>query len=253
MIMVTGSGGGTGAAIKVISASVLPASAKENTICVISDTPVGAVTVGNAEPASPSAGDVWATVGYASNGSFAVTSKPIVTVYPVICKQYIADTWAEKLCYTYKNGAWLLWEVYLYDAGDEFIDITGGWNIVGTAGSKGTDYINIGTLATSEYANVVTAGLIDLSPFSTLRVTLNGSVSYGTGGTKLQFGVFGQYPTGRSPIFTAKADAASGVVSTLTVDISAIDAEKYIGVYAYKGGGADDAVNNLRILKVEVI
>jgi len=91
------------------------------------------------------AGAVWISTGTASNVEFNALKKNGIMVYPISAKQYIGGTWVEKEAKTYQNGAWdTLWNGVLYDEGNEFETITGGWTadgyVVYSSSEKGTCY-----------------------------------------------------------------------------------------------------------------
>lgn len=125
-------GGGSSLNFKIVavaSESVLPSSAAENTIAVITTTPITSYVFSSTAPTSPMEGMVWFHTGTVSTVGFNAVKKNGLWVYPTGCQQYISGAWVSKTAKTYKNGAWAEWMVktWLYNNGDECQSITGGW------------------------------------------------------------------------------------------------------------------------------
>lgn len=72
-------------------------------------------------------GKVWIMTYTYSPGSFNAMKRNGITVYPVGAMQYLSGSWANKPVQLYQHGVWLDLFVYLYNAGSENIDLTGGW------------------------------------------------------------------------------------------------------------------------------
>ena len=136
-------GGGSSLNFKVIAVSselLLPATAKENTIAVITTAPITSYVFSSTAPTSPAEGMVWFATGTASTVGFNAIKKDSLWVYPTGCQQYVSGAWIAKTTKTYRDGAWVTWSRYLYNAGDECVDITGGW--IGQALGINTTYNN---------------------------------------------------------------------------------------------------------------
>ena len=127
MIGRTNVGGGANLNFKVVGGTTEPASPKENTIWVNTDTAITSYVFAAAEPAEPVEGMVWITTGNASSAEFNALKKNCIQVYPLSAAQYVSGAWAAKPVQTYRSGAWTDFATYLYHAGNTFNEVTGGW------------------------------------------------------------------------------------------------------------------------------
>lgn len=181
-------GGGRDLNFKVIavaSESALPTSAEENTIAVITTAAITSYVFSSTVPTSPVEGMVWFATGTASTVGFNAIKKDGLWVYPTGCQQYVSGAWASKVAKIYQNGAWRVWSRYLYNAGDECVDETGGW--IGQALGINSTYNNPtqpnvananGKLTASLLGTSNTAGgivrprlITDLTNVSTIKLT----------------------------------------------------------------------------------
>lgn len=132
---VTG-GGGAALNFKVLAypdeATLLAAIPAENTIGIITTTPITSWIFSAEEPSPATAGEVWFSVGIASKVAFSATKKNPVMVYPLSAKQYISGVWADVTAKSYQSGNWEPWWTgLLYKNGDEQASVTGGWQARG--------------------------------------------------------------------------------------------------------------------------
>lgn len=133
-----GNGGGAGLnfAVKAYdTVDLLPSTARENTIAVITETIANWVFAASA-PESPADNDLWIEVGKTSDVAFNALKKNGLYVYPASCKKYLSGEWASVEAFIYYNGAWTQFSeivtiVNLYDAGEEYEAVTGGWTNTG--------------------------------------------------------------------------------------------------------------------------
>lgn len=135
-----GFGGGASLNFKIIpyvSENALPATAAENTIAVITGTPITSYALSPSEPSTPAEGMVWIATGASSAVAFNLLKRNAVIVCPLSVKQYIDGVWANKVAKSYISGSWLSWMRYLYNEGDDCTAITGGW--VAEAKNIGSD------------------------------------------------------------------------------------------------------------------
>lgn len=181
-------GGGSDLNFKVIavaSESALPSTAAENTIAVITTAAITSYVFSSTAPTSPAEGMVWFATSTASTVGFNAIKKNSLWVYPTGCQQYVSGAWVSKTAKTYKSGAWVVWSRYLYNAGNEYTDKTGGW--VGQALGINTSYNNPtqpsvvnanGKLTASLRGTSTTAGgivrprvITDLTNVTTIKLT----------------------------------------------------------------------------------
>lgn len=117
---------------KVVGGTAYPASPKENTIWINTDTEITGYTFSSMEPGNLTEGMVWIFTGESSPVAFSVTKKNPVMLYPISAKQYVAGVLVDKEAKSYQGGAWVdWWNGELYDIGNEYIAVTGGYDTVG--------------------------------------------------------------------------------------------------------------------------
>lgn len=130
---ITGGGAGSGDAalnFNVVAYAteeeLLATAPMENTTGIVTTTPITRWIFSATEP-NPTEGMVWIITYTYSPGDFNALKKNGIQVYPVGAKQYISGSWVNcpaKIC---QNGGWVDLFLYLYNTGDENIDLTGGW------------------------------------------------------------------------------------------------------------------------------
>lgn len=215
----TNVGGGAGLNFKVVGGTVQPTNPKENTIWVNTDTAVAGWVFSTSEPQNPAEGMVWIATGTASTVSFNALKKNSVMVYPLTAKQYVNGAWADKTAMTYQGGEWVeWWNGVLYDYGDQYEYITGGWvgsqTISSSTTSGGKLTVNEDNLSFTNVSGgsfgVVTTNTIDLTSFTTIHAITTGTV-------RIQ--AASEFPTSSPVVYS---DGLSGTNTEHTVDISAI-------------------------------
>lgn len=131
MIFNMSGGGGAGLNFKVVggpSQRTKPESPSLNMIWVDTDTDITGYAFAPIEPTDPTPGFVWFKTSFYSNVSFNALKKNNLQIYPNYASQYIGDAWVEVPAQTYQNDEWVEWyDGELYNFGDEYEDITGGW------------------------------------------------------------------------------------------------------------------------------
>lgn len=226
-------GGGAGLNFKVISGATEPSNPKENTIWVNTDTKITDWEFSATEPAGVE-GLVWISTGARSLTPFNALKKNNVTVYPLKCAQFVSGAWAGKEATIYQGGTGVaLWNGKLYDGGNEFERITGGFveaykNSVGTRTfTKNEDnfyFRSIGNSSGGAHIYVSTAEKINLSSFSTLYARIKHSPSSSTS-FYLAAHDRNDVPLYNVPCVLKQSSSKEGVVS---LDISELSGEHYI-------------------------
>jgi len=159
------------------SESDLPATEKENTIAVFTDVPITSRYFSPEAPAGEE-GMAWIETGTTSQVEFNALKKNILMVCPIVARQYVNGTWVERQAKSFLNGEWVgWWNGYLFDYGDDYANITGGFVYKKTSGlgvtvKNNTDgsieFIPPGGENTGECL-YHTANKIDLTHYSTLH------------------------------------------------------------------------------------
>lgn len=206
---------------------------RENTIGVITTTTMTSWVFSATEPTEPEVGMVWIFVGKESSVEFNALKKHTLQVYPRKAKQYVGGTFEDKPVYSYQNGEWVtVWNGELYEKGNKFEFITGGWAFVH---GRVPDTYNIGTYTdnkdsitltvTKDKATIeaVTEKKIDLTEHKTLNINItNENVGY----LWLKVGTTQVMSSG-----VARTDNLTAGKGSL--DISALDGEYYVAVEAF--------------------
>ena len=148
--MVTGCGSDAGINFSIVaypSEDAVPETSKENTIAVITDTPITSWAMSAEEPEEPVEGMVWILTGTTNDVSFNILKKNCIKVYPLKTYQYIGGTWVEKSSMSCQDGTWVDWfNGIFFDNGDQCEIITGGWT------NKGWTYDDDTILASNIYS-----------------------------------------------------------------------------------------------------
>lgn len=158
--------------------------------------------------AIPSAG-TW-TVS-TTNGTDTVTKEVEIT----------AEGQAESVSISFWNGA-------LYDAGNQYTDITGGWKRVGTGGKVTFNDNNMEVTCTTDnsFGTVQTANAIDLTGFASLKVTISAADKRNMGGSVRIIN-----PITNAIVASSVLDGTA-LTTTTALDISSINEQCYVRILA---------------------
>ena len=178
-------------------------------------------------------GQLWIKSGTGSAVEFNALKNNGLRVYPLLAEQFYGKQWNPVTCKSYLCGEWLdWWNGELYDAGNEYEAITGGWSFKGVSkeidtGStfyitKNSDHIQVKSGGTSNLAGACTNNAVDLSQFKTLNVT------YIQPSGELGIYVAESFPS--SDIAATGTGAKASAQATATLDISALSGSYYINL-----------------------
>lgn len=146
-----GSGGGASLNFKVVG-NPQPEAPSENTIWLNTDVPIGAWYFAATQPENMAEGDVWFPVDTASPVEFNALKKNGIQVYPISAKQYVGDAWTTKVSEINQGGAWVkMWDGELFDNGNQYEYITGGWWQNEDLKWSSSSYPNTGTVEISDF------------------------------------------------------------------------------------------------------
>jgi hypothetical protein len=176
-------GGSGGLNFKVVSypteEELIADAPAENTIGVVTTTPITARVFSATDPQSLLDGAVWFLIGTNSPAAFNAmkAKKDAVMVYPMSAKQSVDGVLVDVVAKSYIGGAWVdWWNGELYDAGNEFESVTGGWveysgNTAGATIEYGTGYLKLTTGKHGVVTSIETGNLIDMTDYSALVLT----------------------------------------------------------------------------------
>lgn len=116
----------------IVGGTTEPSNPTENMIWVNTDVEITSHVFRNknTEPMNPTEGMIWISAGDSSNVAFdriVLNDIGVDEIYPINAKQYINNEWVRLTSFSYQNGKWVNWFLYLYDDGDSCKAITGGW------------------------------------------------------------------------------------------------------------------------------
>ena len=163
-----GSGGSAGLNFQVVG-NPQPATAKENTIWIDTDTEITSWIFSATQPVTATEGMVWISTGSASTAAFNSLKKNGIMIYPMSSKQYVGGAWITKTAQSYQNGAWVDWITYFYKDGNTFDDLTGGY-VYGAKTTLEADSIKIYIDSQNQESYAITNNKVDISSISTLYV-----------------------------------------------------------------------------------
>ena len=223
-----GFGGDNTLNFKIVGGIAEPFYPKENTIWVLTENEINGWIFSAKEPETKTEGMVWICTGTSSPVEFNALKNNGVQVYPISAKQYIDGAWVSKTAKSYQNGSWKDFIAYLYNAGDECTDITGGWvtESYGSTPSKtiAGDVMQFVTLGNPwEYSILKTQNQIDLTSYKTLHFKISYDLHCASG-SKHEVGVF---DSGRN--FLASQQIKRDTAGTYSVDISGVTGAFCVG------------------------
>lgn len=237
MIFNMSGNGGASLNYKVVGGTSEPSNPKENTIWVNTDTAITSHVFSATEPTSPSEGMAWFNVSASCAAPINVLKKNTLMLYPAAVQQYVGGAWVVKEAKTYQSGAWVDWILYLYDIGNQFERVTGGWVVQNAAG--GTSEIRANSIwlaangSNGRDSTVMTANKINILPVhKTLNMNIN--ITYNTSPWGIQIGLM-TYNPGTSA--DGKYEVYKKIITdtgqyTLSVDISSVSGEYYVVLFA---------------------
>ena len=249
MIFNMSGGGGAALNFKVMGGTAEPSNHAENTIWIDTDAKITGWLFSSHQPENPAEGMVWIATGSASNAEINALKKNVIMVYPLSAKHYINGAWVDKTVKSYQGGEWVdLWNGSLYDSGNEYTEITGGWVAEGKAMGNWEGARGVGTPVLTKHSdNMVfsvssngngamfyTKNKINLANYTTLHLecTLNtpNAVGYEHWHNLNIWTSIGDYYTSNR---AATTDLHGTGDATRTIDVSNLNSSYYIGFSAF--------------------
>lgn len=234
----------------IVTSTTQPSAPEENTMWIKTATTPPTVYIQCEKSTSPANGTIWISQGVQSHVPIMPISGQNLYIYPLTAKQYNStlNQWSTLEAVTYKNGAWVNWNVHLYDTGNTYSAYTGGWTtqarginatMQGVTGTltldEGSMYLSASNVISNNGSGtqLITAKPIDLTPYSTLNIEFS-SVS-GVAYISTIAALNDTISTGAS---TQLTNSSTTTKKTATLDVSAINESRYIvcPVYTYYSG-----------------
>lgn len=168
---------------EVIGGTSKPSNPKENTIWVNTSTAITSWAFSADEPTAPVSGMVWIYITKDGTIGFNALSENQILLKVAHVRQYSGNKWLPMEGEVYQSGEWAgLWEGQLFDSGDVYEEITGGWTpcAMGTypllmTNSYITNVMRVyKTSSTSgDGAGYATANKINLEGYNSIEVTVS--------------------------------------------------------------------------------
>lgn len=232
-------GGSGGLNFKVVGyateAELLSDTPKENTIGIITTNKITGWMFAAVDPAEPVEGMVYITTGAKSDIAFNALKKNGIMVYPLSAKQCVGGALVETDFTIYRNGDWVeLWGGELYDYGNQYEGITGGWfahpNTSAYVVFNADNIQFVNGANTQMAAAIYTQKKIDITRFSYLRV--KGTVT-DYDGNNIKIGITNSNTTGNDPSFVASTAFSKTGNMDAEVDLSAVsNGSYYISIWS---------------------
>lgn len=222
--------GSAGAGLTIVSGLTEPVKPKENMIWVKSDKAGKKYVFAEAAPEAPFEGMIW----------FRATAAGIITRTDV----YTAGAWVTADTYIYLGGKWVqiasAWNGELYDSGNQYKSVTGGWRSYSGSLTEHDDYL----YGQSSYTTRIgTVKPIDMSSYTQLHVIGGGYGEYmsegGAHNIKHTVGVSDNPGNGTflaSAVLTTTYSVDN--VKEVVIDISSITGSHYVSTDASRAGVA---------------
>lgn len=243
-----GPGGGGNPLNYTVVGNPQPANPKPNTIWLNTDVKITGHYIQAEQPTEMQPCEVWISTGKASLAAFNILKKGHVIVYPITAKLKQEDgTIVDVTAKTWKDGQWVdWWNNQLYDNGNEFEGVTGGWiseavnHPSGSGPSEVTITRNSDSLTIKQETNgggiARTKNKIDLSNISSLVFTgdILGTINNGYA----YIYVWSEIGTnfGQNVVASTAIHAINKSDTTITIPVSSLTGSYYIGFALYSVG-----------------
>ena len=201
------------------------AAGPEQTLGIITNQAITGWSISPDRPETDKIGFVWIQMGRSSTGAVNALSYNEIRICPLSAQQLTEIGWIDRVGKTYLNGAWVAWgpEVtYLFTAGNQHTDLTGGWS--GVSSGAGTIAISWEGYVSGEgvggSCSTKTNKMVDVTDYNVLSVTLQSVDS----DFKIQL-----LNSAGNVAHRFITDKTSGII---TSDVSSITGAYYIQLYA---------------------
>jgi hypothetical protein len=235
---IEGVSGGASLNFNVVGSTEQPASPKENTVWVKTDSKITSWVCSPVQPAEPAEGMVWLKTGYSSNVHFNALKKNSIDVYLLSVTLWDGSAWKHYEASLHKNGAWEDVRYWIIKDG-QIIEST-----VGSFSTKvNTEFKTMGTIKyNSDHIELTAAamrsiGLYSVDPIkSSLYQTLVADISSSNGN--------GNY--GRHYIELGSVWASAKFERTeKRFDISNVKSDESVIFWAMQGNSSVNAVTKI--------
>ena len=223
------------------------ATAKENTIGVVTTNPITGWYFNPVQPENMAEGEVWICVGISGAVSFNALKKNGIQVYPLSAKQYVSGALVDKTAKSYQNGKWVEWIRYLLKDGVLSPEV-GGVNNVANCTFVDGEIVGAYDITNGAHGNLVEK--VDVTDIKTISFKIifsennSGYLSVGISESVLVKG--GNFATVTSKL-VARKDIADKSTNGVYKEYS-LNLENYSGLYYLCFCGAIEyRINEIRV------
>lgn len=155
-----------------------------------------------------------------------------------------AEQQAEKITLAYWNGE-------LYDAGNQYTDVTGGWVRHGTGGTVtfNDDNIYLATLQDYSFGTVDTTNAVDLTDFATLKVTVQSTNRSNMLGKVI---VYTKNAAGKETIAASASLDSSSAETVTSLDVSSLSGAYYVRIQSSGTASSYYITGKFNVTKVKL-
>ena len=239
-----------------------PSAPKENTIWINTDTDITEWRIAKDNPFivdginQATGGEVWIVSNEQKiTVEFNALKKNGIQAYLGTVKQYVNNRWIPVTSMCYQNGEWIMlseaWNGVLFDNGDQYESITGGWTSSGynythdNYGSSAKGTVTIGDTISASFASgsgkfgiAGTANLIDLTGITYIKCTASDAET-----------AFLCIHTSKTYSALDDLIARKGIQEDepTILDVSGMDYPCYVILHVHSGGGVTRKFNVSKI------
>lgn len=222
-------GSGVGLNFKVLAYSseetLLAAVPAENTIGIVTEAEITSWVFDSSVPTDAEEGMLWIETGNNVN-KFNALKKNSIIICPLSADQYISGAWTSVVAKSYIDGEWVEWALLLFDNGDTYDDITGGWSTVNSNGHL--QILDNNSSDQKPYSK----GTVPTSKYNTMYVEYNYASVQGSSYSGAEIGISAS--TSGAYVSSVAFDKSEvGTTKTATLDISSVDTDYYVKTSGY--------------------
>ena len=218
----------------------------ENDIAIISSVPMTNWIMSPEKPSDipRNDGDVW--IRYSAKGdTFNALKQNAMMIATISAWQYVDGAWVDREAVSCQGGVWVDWftGVYLFNAGNQYTGLTGGWTTSNVSGSTTTfgetivsNCVLIGTSAV--WSHVVTKNKIDVTNYKKLYFDVAVTQRNQSGFSDVAFGIVAEQGKDN---YVSKFISEGNNMPDL-VDIVEVNLDGYSGSYYVQMGTSNTHV-----------
>ena len=153
-----GGGGEVAIGLKVVGGLARPANPSEGLVWAKTDVEPTGYHLSSTAPENPTAGMLWIKISDSANVEIGTAlGKDYITIMLDSVSQYVNGAWKSVESMSFQNGVWNGFILYLYNKGNEYKHITGGWTAVAKRWASSWSDANAGKVTIAKGSTSVKA------------------------------------------------------------------------------------------------